>query len=313
MKIADYIFFIGEKLAPILIERKTAEDVASSIHDGRWERQKHSMRKAQFVLGGGPARRCQICYIIEGDPNKKKVHGGNVGRRTYSQSVEDVEDAIEQLPSQGFSVMKSKGHLDTIVILAKVAQDVSWRAKNGSIEARFTYKQFLSRTKQLGDELGDPPTEREHQNPAPPVVVNAEHLPKPSSNPVDGNNTSNPHSDPVQNNDQPKAPIQQTSREEISEEHSELKNMSISQLKERCKERDEKTGGKKVDLIARLLKPRKPEILIMRARLVSYLLQFRSHNDIGSISSSSYSVTSDGKNMFLKFHPPMRHCWWHFS
>ena len=85
LKIADYIFFVGDKLAPILIERKTAEDVASSLHDGRWERQQRSMRKAQFVLGGGPSRRCQICYIIEGDAAKKKVHGGNIGRRTWFQ------------------------------------------------------------------------------------------------------------------------------------------------------------------------------------------------------------------------------------
>ena len=90
LKVADYIFFIGDKLTPILIERKTAEDVASSrkcprscvsllhsaltpilaltciietysVHDGRWERQQRNMRKAQFVLGGGPDRRCQIC------------------------------------------------------------------------------------------------------------------------------------------------------------------------------------------------------------------------------------------------------------
>jgi len=47
LKIADYLFFVGDKLAPILIERKTAEDVASSLYDGRWERQKRAMRKAQ--------------------------------------------------------------------------------------------------------------------------------------------------------------------------------------------------------------------------------------------------------------------------
>lgn len=131
LKIADYIFFVGDKLAPILIERKTSEDVAGSLHDGRWERQQRTMRKAQFVLGDGPARRCQICYIIEGDANKRKVHGGNVGRRTYFQSVEDVENATEQLPLLGFSVMRSKGTLDTIGILAKIAQDVSWKANNG--------------------------------------------------------------------------------------------------------------------------------------------------------------------------------------
>ena len=29
LKISDYIFFVGDKLAPILIERKNVEDVAS--------------------------------------------------------------------------------------------------------------------------------------------------------------------------------------------------------------------------------------------------------------------------------------------
>ncbi|KAL9181066.1 hypothetical protein ACHAXT_009871 [Thalassiosira profunda] len=42
-----------------------------------------------------------------------------------------------------------------------------------------------------------------------------------------------------------------------SEEAAELKRMSMAQLKERCKERDEKISGKKDELIARLLKPAK--------------------------------------------------------
>lgn len=39
LKIADYVFFVNNKLAPVLIERKSAEDVAGSLSDGRWERQ----------------------------------------------------------------------------------------------------------------------------------------------------------------------------------------------------------------------------------------------------------------------------------
>ena len=35
----------------------------------------------------------------------------------------------------GFESMESRGIIDMIGILAKVAQDVSWRAKNGSIDA----------------------------------------------------------------------------------------------------------------------------------------------------------------------------------
>lgn len=291
-------------MAPILIERKTAEDVANSLHDGRWERQQRSMRKAQYVLGGGPERRCIISYIIEGDPSKKTVHGGNVGRHTWFQSVEDVEQAIAKLPSLGFSVsnkllagqgrmlaecfyltdfanivhslenkprqvMRSKGILDTVGILAKVAQDVSWKAKNGSIDAIFSYKEFLNRVKVLGEDIGDPPTDKEHQNPAPPVVVNAEHIPEPLRNRNDDDAFS-PQSDNVQSNFQSrqgsKTSSTHTVHEETSEEFAQLKNMSIAQLKDRCKERDEKISGKKDDLIARLLKPRKPEILIIRTR-----------------------------------------------
>lgn len=165
--------------------------------------------------------------------------------------------------------MRSKGILDTIGILAKVAQDVSWKAKNGSIDAIFSYKEFLSRVKVLGDDIGDPPTSREHQNPAPPVVVNAEHVPEPLRNRNDYDSSS-PQSENVQSNSQSrqgsKTSSTQAVHEETSEESSHLKKLSLAQLKDRCKERDEKISGKKDDLIQRLLKPRKPEILIMRTR-----------------------------------------------
>lgn len=61
-------------------------------------------------------------------------------------------------------------------------------------------------------------------------------------------------------------------KEIVQSTYANLKKLSIAQLKERCKERDEKIGGKKDELIARLMKPRKPEILILRARYVSSLI-----------------------------------------
>lgn len=60
IKIGDYLFFLGNFVAPIIIERKSIDDVACSLADGRWERQQRNMRKAQFVLGGGSRRRCQV-------------------------------------------------------------------------------------------------------------------------------------------------------------------------------------------------------------------------------------------------------------
>jgi len=85
LKISDYVFFVGNKLAPILIERKSVDDVANSLADGRWERQQRSMRKAQYVLGNGDKRKCQLCYLIEGDASRRIVHGGNVGRASWDQ------------------------------------------------------------------------------------------------------------------------------------------------------------------------------------------------------------------------------------
>ncbi len=96
-----------------------------------------------------------------------------------------------------------------------------------------------------------------------------EHIPEPLRNRNDYDSSS-PHSENVQSNIQskqgPKTSSTHAVHEETSEEPSQLKNLSLVQLKDRCKERDEKISGKKDDLIARLLEPRKPEILIMRTR-----------------------------------------------
>ena len=154
------------------------------------------------------------------------------------------------------SVMKSKSHLDTTALLAKIAQDVSWNAKNGSIDMTLSYKDFLSRVKMLGDEIGDPPTSREHQNPAPPVVTTDRASPS-------RNTTKNNYPSPKKATSQT---VHEGYNEDHNEEYSQFKKLSIAQLKEKCKDRDEKISGSKDELIARLLKPRKPEILILRAR-----------------------------------------------
>ena len=152
--------------------------------------------------------------------------------------------------------MKSKSHLDTTTLLAKIAQDVSWNAKNGSIDAILSYKDFLSRVKMLDDEIGDPPTSREDQNPAPPIVTTDRASPS--------RNTTKTNSPPPKD---PKAPATHESHNDVrNEESSQLKKLTLAQLKDRCKERDEKISGSKDALIARLLKPLKPAILIMRAR-----------------------------------------------
>jgi ERCC4-type nuclease len=273
LKISDYVFFVRNKLAPIIIERKTVDDVANSLADGRWERQKRNMRKAQLVLGGKD-RKCQMCYLIEGDTNKRIVHGGNVGRASWNQSSEDVENAINELPRLGFSVIRSKSHMGSVVLLAQVARDVSWKAENGSIDAELTYPEFLEKMKHVPEKEGDPPTEARHQFPAAPVVDDSSTTNQAASTIPLASSTATglpPSNDFPSHDEDETNPIPDQASED-------LKKLSLAKLKTMCKDRDEKLSGAKKDLIARLLKPRKPELLILRSKSGQYVPKVPSCN-----------------------------------
>jgi len=238
------------------------------------------MRRAQFVLGGGEARKCQICYLIEGDVSRRTVHGGNVGRRSWDQSVENVESAIADLPKLGFSIMTSRSHMGSMKILAKIASDVSWKAKNNSIDCSLTYDEFLLKMKQCDEGKGDPPASSEHQYPAAPIVTPSLYG-SPTISRGSRNSPSHPLSTPI-NCSGDRSNETQIENEEISglnnmnsnennPEFETLKQLSLAELKRRCKERDEKQSGTKMEIINRLLKPRKPEILILRSRRGQYV------------------------------------------
>jgi len=263
------VFFVGDRLAPTLIERKSVEDVAHSLSDGRWKRQQHSMRKAQFVLGGGSSRKCQLCYLIEGDASKATVHGGFIGRRAWGQSLEDVNKAIEELPLLGFSVMTTRTKLGSLHKIAQIARDILWKARNGSIECNYTYDEFIAAVNQLDDQKGDPPTDEQHQNPAPPIPENVAQL-------VHTSATSRQVTD--DNSDDAFVESNAVDDDERREKEIELKKLPVAKLKEMCRDRDEKASGSKTDLIARLLERRKPEILITRARQKQYVPKLPSCN-----------------------------------
>ena len=258
LKVSDYIFFIGNKLAPMLIERKKIDDVAASLADGRWEKQQQKMRQAQYILGGGEQRKCQISYLIEGDASKHTVHGGNVGRRSWDQSVEDVENAIARLPALGFSVMRSVGPGETMRKLAEVAKDVVWKYKNGSIDCTYTYEAFMRSLSGCDDRLGDRPTDAIHQNPAPPIPNN---VPQRRQRPNGGTPGSAEQHNPLR-----------------SEKEQKLKKLTKKELENMCVDSGEAKSGSKSQLVERLLKPRKPEILLTRLRRRQYVPKIPSCN-----------------------------------
>ncbi|GFH44290.1 hypothetical protein CTEN210_00764 [Chaetoceros tenuissimus] len=256
LKISDYVFFVGDKLAPVLIERKSIEDLAGSLFDGRWESQQRKMRKAQYVLGG-PDRKCHMCYLIEGDVDKAIVHGGYVGRAAHRIKPEDIRNAIAKLPTLGFSVIESKTKYGSLDKIKQVAKDFLWRANNGSITCQYTYDEFVQAVNRLSDDKGDPPTDERFQNPAPPIVPEA---------PIPTANTTSESNEP------------QEESEETKKKREELLKLPMKDLKAQAKERAEKQSGSKKELVERLLQPRKPEILISRSRRGQYIPKVPSCN-----------------------------------
>ena len=261
LKIADYVYFVGNKLAPFLVERKSIEDVAHSVADGRWERQQRNMRQAQNVLGG-PDRKCHIGYLIEGDASNVVVHGGKVGRTSWGQSEEDVEKAIDSLSKLGFFIIRSRNHKTSMAKLVALAKEVSWQQENGSLDATLTYSEFIAKMRQCDDKKGDPPTDRRHQYPSAPLVDDDNRHFEQRRTP-DGRRAASEEAAAAPAAAAAAAPTTAAANSELE---AELQKLSSAELKQRCKDRDEAVGGKKGDLIARLLKPRKPEILIVRKR-----------------------------------------------
>ena len=185
---------------------------------------------------------------------------------------------------QGFSVMTTKTKMGSLHKVSQIARDVLWKARNGSIDCNYTYDEFITAVNLLDEDKGNPPTEREHQNPAPPIVESLTPLGR--------------HSALLQTNTSTGDNGATEMSEEQKEKEKELNKNSIAQLKKMCKERDEKTSGSKKDLIGRLLQKRKPEILITRVRHKQYVPKLPSCN--AAILVAIFLHDETGKTMMQK-------------
>jgi ERCC4-type nuclease len=128
-------------LCPILVERKAIEDVAKSIHDGRWNAQKKRMYQGQYVFG---YENCRMMYVIEGNLNKQEVTGGYVGSFNYRLHRQDIEREIANLESEGFEILRTTSRDQSMVDLARwVKKVVVTDLKSGKLTARYTYAEFI--------------------------------------------------------------------------------------------------------------------------------------------------------------------------
>ena len=182
--------------------------------------------------------------------------------------------------------------MGSMLLLAKIARDVAWKYKNGSIDASLTYDDFLTKINETSARVGDPlnpATEQEHMFPAAPVPdadtvdnltsTQQQHSNRELTQSLQGANISRsqcifPES-PMSDID---AEEKQNEDDENHDKRSELEQKKTAELKQMCKDRDEKQSGNKIQLIERLLKPRKPEVLILRSRRGQYVPKVPSCN-----------------------------------
>eukprot|EP00980_Cylindrotheca_fusiformis_P002269 scaffold523_cov101-Cylindrotheca_fusiformis.AAC.7 len=141
LAIGDYIFMNQGKLVPVLIERKSVQDVAQSIYDGRWQSQKRRMYHGQYVFGYGQSR---LAFIIEGKQERHQVTGGFIGNAAFQVTIEQLNDEIEKLKSEGFDVLRTSSHEHSMFELARWAKQIARQVDAGHLEAKYSYHEFKS-------------------------------------------------------------------------------------------------------------------------------------------------------------------------
>lgn len=107
----------GADVAPLLIERKSAVDVAASLRDGRWTRQHVAMRR---VAAKGVA--AEIVYIIEGDASKHVYRACGCGclgiGACGNPDLQTVTDAIAARARDGVKIVRTGDPRETARWLA---------------------------------------------------------------------------------------------------------------------------------------------------------------------------------------------------
>lgn len=126
-----------EVLIGHLIERKTVEDLAASIVDGRQTRQSKHMRRCQQCL-----KMKTLTYIIEGASSADQVlscglgccSNNCVGRCGNSGAIE-VANAVEDLQeSKFFSVEFAPTIVSTVKLLASIHVDLQRQLDTGQLD-----------------------------------------------------------------------------------------------------------------------------------------------------------------------------------
>lgn len=152
LDIGDYAFFWTQpgrdqgKLCPILVERKSVQDIALSIKDGRWQSQKRRMYHGQYVFGYG---NCRVVFIIEGNSEKQAVTNGYIGHRKHGVDHERLDREIANLQSEGFEVIRTSSTEHSMFELTRWAEAIGNDVRSGKLKLQFTFQEFKEKVKEI--------------------------------------------------------------------------------------------------------------------------------------------------------------------
>jgi len=117
LNLGDYLYKLnGEDI--LIIERKTIEDYANSIKDGRYREQ-----KARLLSN---YNKNQIIYLIEGDimENNNSFRYNKVSKDTIISSM------INTMMRDGLNVFRTKNDIETVFILQKIYKKFEKQGKS---------------------------------------------------------------------------------------------------------------------------------------------------------------------------------------
>ncbi|CAJ1951908.1 unnamed protein product [Cylindrotheca closterium] len=243
LSIGDYCFFAGDKLLPILIERKSIQDVAHSIYDKRWVNQKKRMYHGQYVFGH---QNCRMAYIIEGRKESQQLSGGYVGQLQHNVSSEQFDKEIENLQSEGFDVLHTQSPDHSMVELSRWAAKVLQDYRSNKMKTEFTLEEFQREVKKIPKGVNFSKIARDWAESKPSLEEKV-------TDTVDLTVASNKESKQLK-----------LAFEKPTKAHNEYTGWKVSELQQECVKFGLSKTGKKADLIDRLNGPRPPSVLLER-------------------------------------------------
>jgi ERCC4-type nuclease len=292
LAIGDYCFFSGNQLCPILVERKSVQDLAQSIHDQRMSQQKQRMYRGQFVFGYD---NCRIAIIVEGKVEKQQVTGGYIGSAKFGVTKEQFDKEMETLEAEGFDVLRTTRAENSMFELNRWAQRVAKEVQSGKLKLQYTYNEFIDEVNKIPAQTDFSRLAKYHASEKKKAAVDQARAENTisllDSDDEDSATAVSQHRGrarelPPNNLDLKFASVKRTAeqsngmyratakRPKVEDKKScgvEYEKLSAAQLRAKCVGYGLPKSGNKDDLINRLLKPRPPEIYRIRKKRGLYV------------------------------------------